>query len=138
MGTTQADLVQLIDDYQEGMGGGPLMSLLAIGCWTLVFFAELDRSLNLTMGLLKLPRQRLTTLSSGTDGRISVEGWSTMRYIFAFFLLLVRVFISSGLLVCGCLWLAYEVDKQQLLLNAVALGFVLEVDEMLFTMAPGQ
>jgi len=139
LGTIQANLVEQIDNYLgEGLLGGPTMCTLAISCWTLVFFAELDRSLNLTMGLAKLPRQRVTTFTVNPDKQIAVEGWSTPRFVFAIFLLLVRLTIGCGLLLCGCMWLAYEVDAQQLLLNAVALGFVLEVDEMLFTIAPGQ
>ena len=52
---------------------------------------------------------------------------------------LLRLILAGTLLVCGALWLAYETDIPNLLLNAVALEFVFNVDELIFeSLAPLQ
>ena len=53
-------------------------------------------------------------------------------------LVIIRLFISVTLLIVGSLWLTYTVNVENLILNAVALEFVLEVDIMLFALAPSQ
>jgi len=145
-GTVQSELLEQIEIYlgrgesafQAIFGGGLLMVMLALCSWGLVYVIELERATTWSMAVTKVKRLRITSLVFNSAGEIEVEGFSGSRFVLLAVLLLVRYLISSGLLVCGCLWLAYTVDVQDLLLNAVALGFVLELDEMLFALAPMQ
>jgi len=143
MGTLQSGMLGDIwayrgDDDLQKFFGGLMMCVLALGCWTLVYLAEIERALQLSWALTRLPSMRVTSLLVDAEDRIEVEGWSSERFVFAAILLLVRFVISSFLLICGSMWLTYTINVENLLLNAVALGFVLDLDEMLFTLAPAQ
>ena len=78
-----------------------------------------------------------TVLVLDDVGEVSITSVSSMRFLGVSLVMLSRLMVAGGLLYAGSLWLAYTVSLQDLMLNAVALEFVLNVDELIFiSLAP--
>lgn len=71
--------------------------------------------------------------------RISVERVPRHRLVWAYVLGWIQVVISAWLLVVGAQWLVTTTRASDLVLNAVALTYIMEIDELLFaTVVPQQ
>ena len=57
---------------------------------------------------------------------------ATRRKIFSAFLLLYRLVAAVLLVIVGTTFLVYTVSVTELILNAVALGIILDIDDLLF------
>jgi len=75
----------------------------------------------------------------GSDEPVRVKAFVTpIRMLLYFGILLPKLLISSGLLLIGTVWLSATDNFGDLILNAVALEFVIGIDELLFeAMLPG-
>jgi len=71
--------------------------------------------------------------------RFTIEKVPPHRVLWAFVLGTIQVFISVWLLLVGAQWLATTTRASDLVLNAVALTYIMEIDELLFvTVVPRQ
>ena len=76
---------------------------------------------------LQIPKARCSQFCDYAFRSLSWYRFSLLLMIY-----FVRVAIASVLLVAGILWLARTISIEELMLNAVALNAVLDVDEFLF------
>ncbi|CAK0902444.1 unnamed protein product [Prorocentrum cordatum] len=83
--------------------------------------------------LCSVPRESSTKLAKYTDGKFAFQSISSAG-LYSIMLLVVvpRLAIAFFLLNAGLLFLCHTVNLQQLLFNSLALGFVLDIDEMIY------
>lgn len=133
--TSQQGVLENIFSYNNN--GGPLLCIVACILWTMCIATELRKAINFLLALSALPRQHRSQLSGSPEQGFSFSYISWTRLFFTSSVVLMRMSLACMLLVPGTVWLMYETSIQNLLLNASALGFVLEIDEIIFaTVAP--
>ena len=116
---------------------GLLMCMLCLTMWTLTVSCEINGILSLSRAVWHLPRGVTRVEISGDSAHFCAITLRCCCFVLA--VQLLRLILAGTLLVCGALWLAYETDIPNLLLNAVALEFVFNVDELIFeSLAPLQ
>eukprot|EP00435_Cladocopium_sp_Y103_P054786 s468_g18.t1 len=136
LSTPQAELVNQInsflglgtDDFQPGfLQPGILLCMLCILHWSLCVYREF-RSIWLALEAVAfIPKSRQTRM-----GDNSIQSLSLLRFLFVFVTFVLRAIIASILLVAGISWLARTTSITELMLNAVALNGIMDVDELLF------
>ncbi|CAE7778272.1 unnamed protein product [Symbiodinium sp. CCMP2456] len=137
LSNSQANLVQDIDNFlgldkdmfqTQGFRPGILLSMLCILLWCLYVGNEF-RTIGLSLeAVLQIPRSDKTRYHEGRFETLSyVRFWSYVG------LRLLRAGIALALLYAGILWLGGTKAIEDLILNAVALGAILQVDEMVFS-----
>jgi len=109
---------------------GPGMALLAILCWYLTVAQEMSKIFCFFMAVLWVPRGQ--TYVQSEQGRLEIKSISHVRLLMCMLMVLVRLTICGFLLYAGTLYLVGTIDMRDLLLNSMALGVVLEVDELVF------
>lgn len=119
-----------------GSGGfsvGVVLSSMALTIWACHIAAELQNVGSFGRSILRLPRGRtvVSSISEGEDERV-FESISRKRLIALSFVVLARLAIAIMLGTSGGLWLALTRDVTNIMLNAVALLFVLEIDDLLY------
>ncbi|CAE7333795.1 unnamed protein product [Symbiodinium microadriaticum] len=138
LSTDQASLIRQINsflgyqkstdfDQEDASRTGVLLAMLCILLWCLYISNEF-RTIWLSLeAVAQLPLKRRTDFH---DGRFKAMSWP--RFCAYFLLRLLRAAISGALLYAGILWLGATTSISDLIVNAVALGAVLSVDEMVF------
>ncbi|CAK9051514.1 Vacuolar protein sorting-associated protein 11-like [Durusdinium trenchii] len=134
--TRQATLLEHIDSYM-GLAvdafepgffqPGVLLSVLCILLWSLCVYKELRSILHAFEAVRLLPRSTQTIL----DGDV-LQSLSHGRYKMLKATYILRTAIAVSLLMSGIRWLAQTTSITELMLNAVALNAILDVDEFLF------
>ncbi|CAK9090239.1 Uncharacterized protein SCF082_LOCUS42568 [Durusdinium trenchii] len=106
---------------------GTLLCMLCILLWCLCVYKELRRIWLAFEATLQIPRAKKSRMQNHCFHALSGcrFGMLLMTYI-------ARTAIASVLLVAGILWLARTTSITELMLNAVALNAILDVDEFLF------
>ena len=125
-------------DAEDLSAVGPMMCVIALFVWILTNAQEVHASWCYTLAILALPIRDATVFSKDDDGNIVVEALGRWRLVSILFVTLVRLLICCLLLIFGCFFLVYTVSVAELLLNTVALEFVLNVDELIFSIAPAR
>jgi len=136
LSTNQANLVGDINSFlglqvgqfsPDAFQPGVLLCMLCILLWSLCVYKEL-RSVGHTLeALLQIPRTKQSIFRENM-----LHGLSKGRLKMLLFTLLVRTLIACVLLVSGIQWLAKTTSITELMLNAVALNAILDIDEFLF------
>lgn len=135
--TDQAALIQQINNFlglkpheleATGFRYGILMAMLCILLWCLYLCNEFRLIFLSLEAVAQIPRSKTTEIHDGRFKTISHARFWT--YCLLRFL---RACIAAALLYAGVLWLGYTTSISDLILNAVALGAILEVDEMVFS-----
>lgn len=131
--TSQVRLVQEISEYLAAMDftlfsteQGALLCCLAILIWLLVIMAEWHSSLShmtVMWVLFASDKQRESTVP------LTVSWY---RFLAMLVIVGVRLVISSLLLAVGVHWLLITTSVEDIILNAAALGFVMELDELVY------
>lgn len=134
--TSQANLIAQINAFLSikpaqleptEMRRGILLCMLCIFLWCLYLCNEF-RSIGLSVeAILQVPRRAHSKFQQGRLVSISYA-----RCLVFCCARLVRGMIAAFLLYGGILWLANTTSIKDLVLNAVALGAILDVDEMFF------
>ena len=136
LSTTQATMIDHVNSflglskYQfevESFQPGILLSMLCIILWTLCVYKEfrsiwVQAAIGLSIRRSKKTRFHRNSFRSISFGRLSL----------LLFTCVARLTIASVLLVAGILWLSRTTSIPKLMLNAVALMAILDVDEFLF------
>lgn len=130
----QAAILEEIDKYypRSGIPAGPMMCLLAIIMWTSTCTKELQLIWSQIRGLLVLPVVSSVRMVELEDGTWRLQGICRNRRRMFGLLVATRAVFCLVLIVVGQMFLVATVDLEDLLLNAVALEFVMNVDELLF------
>ena len=101
------------------------MCVLCLFMWALTISGEINSLFHFARAVIALPRAATTRLHLADD-TAHFECVSGGRCLCVVIVQLCRLVLASLLLVSGALWLSYETDVGNLLLNAVALEFVLK------------
>ena len=120
------------DGSIQGGAQGPLMCMLALLAFLLVISREVNATVRISAAVLALPRGGATTFTLAESGGRSLERLSYPRLIAFLLVMASRLGVCVMLAVFGCEFLVHTVSIADLLLNAVALEFVLNLDELIF------
>jgi len=128
---------------------GPLMCALALTVWILTVFKELNKIAAMARAASALPRRaspRVVVVVEGDDdgdgegaAMMVVESISPLRLGLFLVVCAARLALIGFLAYFGSLFLVHTIPLGDLLLNAVALEFVISIDELLFeVLAPAK
>lgn len=106
---------------------GVTLCMLCIILWNLCVYRELRNIWLNLQAVLQLPRAQSTELHQGTFRSLSF--WRFSIIVMAYML---RAALAIALLVGGTQWLGRTTSIVDLILNAVALNGILDIDEFLF------
>lgn len=114
---------------------GELVSFIVIVVWIMNVCQTLVEPFECSLAIFNLlnVNTRHTGISQNLQN-FALTSFPLSRVLWCFFLLFFQEAISVVLLLGGSLWLAYTTRIADLVLNAMALGFITEVDEMVFKM----
>jgi len=113
---------------------GQVLSLLAIILWVLNTMTEFRHSLEQAQAVLLLPTipRHACGVKQTDDGEFQTVGiYRGRKFLACVVLLLPRLVIIIGITFAGCRYLAQTVILSDIILNAVALAFVMDIDEQL-------
>lgn len=135
---------QLVDNLFDYLGtsishGNPMYSpgfvliLFAMSCWVLSIIAEIRSILHFGLSVI-LPANRRQTSCQSPFGNFQLDAQlrRSHRSVIFLFIVLPRLGIACLLLYFGSQFLSYTVELSEVMLNAVALLFILEIDELLY------
>lgn len=129
--TEVENYLQLEGTRTDELFNGESMSLLALLVWTLVVAVEVRRAVDVARAASFLPLD-VHTVIAATSGKledgVELKSISHRRLLTFVLLTLARFLIAIGLLVVGSFWLANDPDSGDLLLNSIALQFILRID----------
>jgi len=120
--------------------------------WTIRMLSEVRSCIQLTYDIFSVARTSNTSNSLGTkhghsnqrhtvavlDDNNELEGFDVMiigmpaRVYLALFVTLPKLLVGVALLYGGCRWFAATESWEELILNALALEFVISIDELMF------
>ena len=128
-----SETYQEVDEYLgEDMPHGTLMLLLALIAWYCTISKEIHASMDAFHKVMALPRASSTTIVHHRSGQYEVVTLSCGRVVARCLVLLTRLVLSAFMTTQGTQFLVAEIGMGELLLNAVALEFVLLTDELLY------
>eukprot|EP00930_Biecheleria_cincta_P014753 TRINITY_DN1255_c0_g3_i1.p1 TRINITY_DN1255_c0_g3~~TRINITY_DN1255_c0_g3_i1.p1 ORF type:complete len:524 (-),score=85.39 TRINITY_DN1255_c0_g3_i1:44-1615(-) len=135
------NFAKLSDDAKENACRIPFSQpgylAIVLFVWTLLILGDLRQTLLLFVRLVLGTGSTTTMAESCTnaddgDEMIITKLTRPVKAVISVFIILPRLFIAGYLLWLGCRWLAATNDFQSLILNSVALEFVLLTKELLF------
>jgi len=110
---------------------GVVLSSVALAIWVCYIAAELQDAGRFAWSIYRLPGGNTVISMVSEDERV-FESVSRLRRTAVSFTVLARLGIAVTLGISGGLWLAHTRDVTNIMLNAVALLFILEIDELLW------
>lgn len=110
---------------------GVVLSSVALAIWVCYIAAELQDAGRFAWSIYRLPGGNTVISMVSEDERV-FESVSPLRRTAVSFTVLARLGIAVTLGISGGLWLAHTRDVTNIMLNAVALLFILEIDELLW------
>jgi len=120
----------------EGYFTGQVLCIVALVCWYLMVAKEVSHALALFRGILAAPigptriDTRENPFTKATHYRLRSVAFQ--RKIFSALLFGYRLLAAVVLVIVGTFFLVYTVSVTELILNAVALGIILDIDDLLF------
>ncbi|CAE7525601.1 unnamed protein product [Symbiodinium pilosum] len=136
LSTVQATLIEHINDFlglqpeefaMNVWQPGTLLCMLCILLWSLCVYKEFRKIWHALEAATHIAKASETDFR---DNTIFTLSWG--RALALLITYIIRLGIASVLLVAGILWLARTTSIEELMLNAVALNAILDVDEFLF------
>ena len=127
-------LSRYLGDDNEGLLG-PLMCLLALLAWTMTMVKEILTCIKLLLASMTLPssREGYTVVEEVNEGEsCRITSVCNVTRTFALLSSLIRFGVAGFLMYQGYLYLIYTTQIEDLLLNSVALEFVINLDEAIF------
>ena len=125
----------IISDLNDYISIGPILALLAIGCWLSTTLRELFNIMGFVSAIRGFPPGEITVIApkeDGDSGRVVLTKMSTCRkYMVYIFVALPRLVVGVALAITGTSYLANTLNLADLILNAVALAFILDIDELI-------
>lgn len=122
-----------VDNLQNYAKTGTLLALLAIGCWLATTLREVFNISGFVAALRGYEAGPYTVLVESEEGdevKIATmsRGRRNMLFIFVAF---PRLLVAFSLMDTGTRYLANTLALEDLILNAVALAFILDLDELI-------
>lgn len=146
--TGQLGLVESINGYTDvpniwilgetlGIQQGPLVCVLSLFMWILSVVPEMRATLSFGIAICHLPAGESEMQRSGDQ--ISCNSITPLRRLALCFVALLRASVVIMLTCSGCFWIASTIRPGDMILNAAALFFVLDLDRgLLATLASAQ
>lgn len=127
---------QMHADMQSYLGGwmlprGALLCAVVVSIWALSVSHVVRDVLEFVIALYRLPRMDTLTIAHNIR-QLTIEGISQRHLACAVCLALVQLLIAIWLLLYGSLWLIKTISAEDLMLNAISLHFIMDLDELLF------
>ena len=133
MSSTQSRTFSLLQQYLGHDGTtGVLMSSVSLLSWYLTCSKEIATCLGIARCLWNLPAGEESVMND-LAGKYTLEQLSRSRLVFGLTICTVRVAIAILMLFSGTRFLVYTIELSRLLLQAVVLGFVMNIDELVFS-----
>jgi len=151
MGTaTQASLVSrvchedptlIVSTDKQGLAGmismyrkheaGVILSIMVVFVWVLYAMKEIAQGLSFLHGICSQP-SGMTRVDRKDEGAAIIRAVSLPRKIALGVLTTMRIALAALILFLGGEWLANTVEMMELVMNAAALAFILDLDEVFF------
>jgi len=132
----QIDVYTRYDDYIEKSSSLLCAAMLIV--WTLTVIREVSTVMRFIRAVLELPSGVETTLQLHLRRVHIITVCHASRRV-VMLASVLQLFICAALLVAGAAWLSATETQEDLLLNSVALSYVMEVDELLYSiMSPAK
>mmetsp|Transcript_53515 Transcript_53515/g.125560 ORF Transcript_53515/g.125560 Transcript_53515/m.125560 type:complete len:786 (+) Transcript_53515:21-2378(+) len=125
---------KLMYDYLYQVVPGYILSSLAIIMWILTVMVEFRRCTEQALAVIHLPAisPQQSAAVHHRDGRIAIQGIQpTKRCLALIMLSLPRIAVMLWMALFGCQYLAQTVSLENIVLNAVGLAFIMDVDELI-------
>jgi len=126
----QIDVYTLYDDYIEK--SSQLLCTAMLIVWSLTVMREVSTVMHFIRAVSELPSGEETMLQLHLR-RVHVITMSYASWRAVMLSSVLQLFICASLLVAGAAWLSATEAQEDLLLNSVALSYVMEVDELLYS-----
>jgi len=135
--TVQQTLFGTITAYNADMGGSPMGAVLCVVVlfiWFLECGREVSGSISLITSLLSIVsgKTELQQVSFDSDRPFVLKSVSRLRMVLAALVAAIRLLVALALLMVGSIWLSNTLSIDDMVLNAAALTFILEIDELIF------
>lgn len=114
---------------------GPLLCIMVITVWTLNVAQVIREALDFCMAVYQEHKydSTATCLQKHSTTRFTLHDIPTRRVLWAWILAAVQLSVACILLIYGSLWLVATTEMSDLVLNAVALGYITQIDEVMFS-----
>jgi len=115
---------------------GQVLCMVALVCWYLMVAKEVSHALALHRGINNVARgknklePRENPFTQITHYRLT--SITRRRVVASYILLLYRLIAATALIFVGTYFLVYTVNVTELILNAVALEIILDIDDLIF------
>jgi len=129
----QQEVYNEVYDYLSKPVPGVVLSFLAVALWMLTIMMEYRSCVEQALGVWHLPSLKSEDEFEEVtdDGEIVVRGISPcLRAVAIVILIIPRLVIMSSLAVVGSIYVAQTASLADIVLNCLALAFVLDVDEL--------
>ena len=140
----QFQAVEAFEKYLDGeetnfatvILGGSGLCVLALVCWSALVMVDICSNVDLTRALLSCDAGSWHA-ASVVRQPFAITSLSRRHLCFLFlFTILPRLGVSVNLFIAGARFLCHTLEIGDLILNAVALGFIMELDEIVFQFLP--
>ena len=140
MSATIADNYAEVDQYLgDGGSKGTLMCGLALIAWYCTVAKEVNATISSYFVTRSIPIGSSTQIIKEKEGRYFIVMLSWQRLCIRMGVSIVRIVLAVFMFIQGTQFLVYTISLEDLLLNAVALEFVISTDELLFhSLAPAR
>lgn len=125
-----APLPLLGDD--SGFKVGPLLLSVVMTVWLLSITRDVFQILEYVEATLSLPRASISQLKISADGKFELASSTLLRIVAVLIVSLIRFVVASLLGYIGVMWLVNTASLSDLVLNAAAMAFILDLDELVF------
>jgi len=134
MWTWEASEYATVNTYNRQPMPGSLLGLLALTAWTLTCFLEYRSTVDHLRGIIHLPIVKWGEQTIvEEDGSVRFVGMSKVgKSALLLCVCVPRIAIFCYLYCVGAVWICRTADLSDLILNAIALAFVLDMDELLY------
>lgn len=141
-GTLKQDILESWSDDKMstlcGIAFNSFLFMFAVLClWCFAMLNEVRKTYQLFSDIRKVPRSTASEEmidNQQADGLVRVKSLTPfVRWSLYIVILLPKILICIGLLLIGLVWLTATDDFSDLILNAVSLEFVINIDNILFS-----
>eukprot|EP00930_Biecheleria_cincta_P048561 TRINITY_DN33848_c0_g1_i1.p1 TRINITY_DN33848_c0_g1~~TRINITY_DN33848_c0_g1_i1.p1 ORF type:complete len:911 (-),score=147.19 TRINITY_DN33848_c0_g1_i1:62-2794(-) len=132
--TLYGDLQGFLAGNRPGMEvfSGIVLANLSLLLWAFIIYQDVFSNYQFFQAITRQPTGQ-PELTATEQGQLKVGSMSiTQKFLIVLFVCLPRLIISCALCVVGAVFLAYTSNMEELLLNTVALEFILQIDETLY------
>lgn len=133
----KTDITRVYEDIEnfftpdDSYPAGWVMSLIATSCWVFALLVEFREICNFAGAVWRMPRGSSTNITV-REHQLTLAEITRHRVRIGFGIAAIRLIIAGNLLYFGTLNLTYTPGIQDLMLNACAFAFVLDIDTALF------